>query len=132
MLITLARRYLAPYKRWIVLIVGLQTAATLASLYLPKLNGDIIDNGVVNGDTGYIMRIGALMLFVSLLQVAGSVTAVYFGARTAMAFGRDLRSAVFGRVLGFSSREVNGGHSTLVISTTTIIIVLLILILLTD
>ena len=106
MLLRLLRRFLAPYKGTIGLIVGLQLVGTIASLFLPSLNADIIDRGVVTGDTDYITRVGAVMLGVSLLQVACSVVAIYFGARTAMAFGRDLRSAVFRQVAGFSGREV--------------------------
>ena len=73
--------------------------STLAALYLPSLNADIIDNGVARGDTGYIMRIGGWMLAVSLVQIAASIAAVFFGARAAMSFGRDLRAALFGHVL---------------------------------
>jgi ATP-binding cassette, subfamily B, multidrug efflux pump len=75
-------------------------------LYLPKINADIIDKGIVNGDTGYIMRHGGLMLAVSLLQILCSIAAVWFSARTAMAFGRDVRAAIFHRVGSFSAREV--------------------------
>jgi ATP-binding cassette subfamily B protein len=78
----------------------------MASLYLPSLNADIIDNGVAKGDTSYIVATGGWMLAVTLVQIACSVAAVYFGARAAMAFGRDLRSAVFHRVGTFSGREV--------------------------
>jgi ATP-binding cassette subfamily B multidrug efflux pump len=99
-------KYLKPYKREMLIVVVLQLVGTIASLSLPSLNADIIDNGVVLGDTGYIVRIGALMLGVSLIQAASTITAVYFGARTAMAFGRDVRSATFHRVIEFSSREV--------------------------
>ena len=106
MLIGILRKYLAAYQREIVIVVVLQLVATIAALTLPTLNADIIDNGVLFGDTGYILRMGAWMLAVSLVQVASTVTAVYFGARTAMAFGRDLRSGIFGRVLSFSSREL--------------------------
>jgi len=93
MLLRLIREFLRPYKRWLLVIVILQLVGTIASLYLPSLNADIIDNGVVTGDTDYIIRIGAVMLAVSLLQVACTITAVYFGARTAMGFGRDMRSS---------------------------------------
>lgn len=86
----------------------LQLLQTSATLYLPTLNADIIDNGVVNGDTGYILRFGALMIGVSVIQVVCNIGAVYFGARTASALGRDVRAAVFDRVQSFSSREV--GH----------------------
>ncbi|MCB2223352.1 MAG: ABC transporter ATP-binding protein/permease [Actinobacteria bacterium] len=107
MLLRILRRHLAPYRRTIGVIVALQLVGTIASLYLPTLNADIIDKGVVFGDTGYIVRIGGWMLAVSLLQISCTITAVYLGARTAMAFGRDLRSAVFHTVVSFSSKEVN-------------------------
>lgn len=106
MLVKLLRRYLEPYKREIVIVVILQLAGTIATLYLPSLNADIIDNGVVLGDTAYILRTGGWMLAVSLLQAASLIVAVYFGARTAMAFGRDLRSGTFHRIVAFSSREM--------------------------
>ncbi|WP_370412629.1 ABC transporter ATP-binding protein [Streptomyces fradiae] len=108
MLIRLLRTFLGPYRKPIALLVLLQLLQTSATLYLPTLNADIIDNGVVNGDTGYILRFGALMIGVSLVQVVCNIGAVYFGARTAAALGRDVRAAVFGRVQSFSAREV--GH----------------------
>jgi len=106
MLLQLLRRYLEPYKREIIIVVTLQAVGTFASLYLPSLNADIIDNGIVLGDTSYIVRIGGLMLAVSFLQAASLIIAVYFGARAAMAFGRDVRSATFHQVVAFSSREM--------------------------
>lgn len=106
MLIRLLRSHLAPYRRSMGIVVALQLVGTLAALYLPSLNADIIDDGVVTGDTGYIVRIGTVMLVVSLVQVACTITAVYFGARTAMGFGRDLRSDIFRQVATFSTREV--------------------------
>jgi len=106
MLTRILRRYLRPYKREIVIVVVLQFVGTVAALTLPSLNADIIDNGVILGDTGYILRMGGWMLAVSLVQVAATITAVYFGARTAMAFGRDVRSSFFHRVIEFSSREM--------------------------
>ncbi|MBT2675955.1 ABC transporter ATP-binding protein [Streptomyces sp. ISL-14] len=108
MLIRLLRTYLRPYRKpigWLVLLQFLQTCATL---YLPTLNADIIDTGVVNGDTGYILSYGALMIGISLAQVVCNIGAVYYGARTAAALGRDVRAAVFDRVQSFSAREV--GH----------------------
>jgi ATP-binding cassette subfamily B protein len=107
MLINLLRTYLRPYKRWLGAVVVLQLIGTIASLYLPSLNADIIDNGVAKGDTGYIVRTGGWMLSVSLIQIVCSVIAVYFGARTAMSYGRDVRRAIFDRVGGFSGREVS-------------------------
>ncbi|MEC3981481.1 ABC transporter ATP-binding protein [Amycolatopsis sp. H20-H5] len=108
MLIRLLRTYLRPYRNTLSLVVLLQLVQTLAGLYLPTLNADIVDNGLVKGDTGYIVRIGGFMLLGTLVQIVCSVGAVYFGARTAMALGRDLRGAVFHQVQDFSSREV--GH----------------------
>jgi ATP-binding cassette subfamily B protein len=95
-----------PYRPWLAVIVSLQFVGTVAALYLPSLNADIIDKGVVNGDTGYIVRHGGLMLVVTLVQITCSVIAVWFSARTAMGFGRDLRARIFHRVGGFSAREV--------------------------
>ncbi len=106
MLVEILRRYLAPFQREIAIVIVLQLIGTIAALALPSLNADIIDKGVITGDTGYIMRLGAWMLAVSLVQVAATITAVYFGARAAMAFGRDVRSALFRRVISFSSREM--------------------------
>jgi len=106
MLLRILKDHLRPYRRWILAILVLQLVATIASLYLPSLNADIIDNGVVRGDAGYIVRIGGWMLAVSLVQIACTVTAVFFGARTAMAFGRDVRANLFRTVGSFSSREV--------------------------
>src|SRR5205085_6311261 len=91
MLLPLLRRYLRPYRRPLIAVVALQFVGTIASLYLPSLNADIIDRGVAQGDTGYIVRTGGWMLIVTLVQVACSIAAVWFGARAAMSFGRDLR-----------------------------------------
>jgi ATP-binding cassette subfamily B multidrug efflux pump len=98
---------LRPYRRQLGLVVALQFVGTMAALYLPSLNADIIDNGVARGDTGYIVHTGMVMLGVSLVQILCSASAVYVGARTAMSFGRDLRAALFRRVGAFSSREVH-------------------------
>ncbi|HLV91318.1 MAG TPA: ABC transporter ATP-binding protein [Acidimicrobiia bacterium] len=107
MLLRLIRTHVRPYRWPITIIVVLQFASTLAALYLPSLNADIIDNGVARGDTGYILRVGGWMLLVSLVQAATSIGALYFGSRTAMAVGRDLRAGLFDRVARFSSQEVN-------------------------
>ncbi len=119
MLARLLTDRLRPYRRWLAIVVLFQLAGTIAALYLPSLNADIIDNGVAKGDTSYIMRTGAVMLAVSVGQIACSVVAVYFGARTAMSFGRDLRGALFHRVGGFSAREVaHFGAPSLITRTT--------------
>ncbi|MDJ0396620.1 ABC transporter ATP-binding protein [Rhodococcus sp. G-MC3] len=106
MLIPLLKTYLAPYKRAIAGLTALQLVATAASLYLPSLNADIIDNGVTRGDTGYILTTGGWMLLVSLVQIICSVAAVLIGAKAAMGAGRDLRGAILHRVGTFSAREV--------------------------
>ncbi|MDT0483620.1 ABC transporter ATP-binding protein [Streptomyces doebereineriae] len=119
MLIRLLRTYLRPYKKPITILVLLQFLQTCATLYLPTLNADIIDHGVVNGDTGYILSFGALMIGISLVQVVCNIGAVFYGARTAAALGRDLRAAVFDRVQSFSAREVGQfGAPTLITRTT--------------
>ncbi|HEY8814970.1 MAG TPA: ABC transporter ATP-binding protein [Candidatus Dormibacteraeota bacterium] len=106
MLIRLLRTYLRPYSGPLLAVVALQLVSTMANLYLPSLNADIIDKGVAKGDTGYILSTGGWMLLVTLVQIACSVAAVYFGARAAMSFGRDMRSAIFHKVGSFSAREV--------------------------
>ena len=106
MLFRLLRRYLAPYARDLALVLLLQLVSTIASLYLPSLNGDIVDRGIARGDTGYILTMGAVMLGVALVQIACSLAAVYVGARIAMGYGRDLRGAVFHHVGRLSAREV--------------------------
>jgi ATP-binding cassette, subfamily B, multidrug efflux pump len=108
LLARLLRAQLRPYRRDVGLIVVLQLVQTLATLYLPTLNADIIDHGVITGDTGYIMRIGGLMLAITLVQITCAAGAVFFGARTAMAVGRDVRRRLFSQVQDFSAREV--GH----------------------
>jgi ATP-binding cassette, subfamily B, multidrug efflux pump len=107
MLLRLLREHLRPYSRPLMLVVLLQFLGTMASLYLPSLNAEIIDRGIALGDTGYIMSTGGWMLLVTLVQIICSIAAVYVGARTAMGFGRDVRGALFHRVGEFSAREVN-------------------------
>ena len=115
----LLKRGLKPYLGQLLLVVVLQAIATVASLELPTLNADIIDSGVAKGDTHYIWVHGAYMLGVSMIQVAAQVGAAFFGARLAMAFGRDTRAAVFDNVLSFSSREVNQFGAPSLITRTT-------------
>lgn len=107
MLISLLRRFLQPYRRLLLGVLVLQLVGTMAALYLPTLNAEIIDRGVAQGDTDFIWRTGGTMLAVSLVQIICAVAATYLGARTAMSFGRDVRGALFDRVLAFSSRELN-------------------------
>ncbi|MFT4029723.1 MAG: ABC transporter ATP-binding protein [Protaetiibacter sp.] len=112
-------RYLKPYWLLLVGVVVFQLAQSIASLYLPALNADIIDDGVAQGDTGVILSLGGIMLLITLGQITASILAVYFGARAAMALGRDLRAAVFRRVGEFSEREVaRFGAPSLITRTT--------------
>ncbi len=106
-LITLLRTYLGRYRGPLTIVVALQLIQTVATLYLPNLNADIIDKGVAQGDTGYIWSVGTVMLGISLVQIVAAMGAVYYGARTAMGFGRDVRDGIFHRVGSFSAREMN-------------------------
>jgi ATP-binding cassette subfamily B protein len=106
MLWKLLVEYLRPHRQLLIAVVVFQLAQSIASLYLPTLNADIIDEGVAKGDTGVILNLGTLMLGITLLQIICATIAVYFGAKAAMGLGRDLRGAIFGRVGEFSEQEV--------------------------
>ncbi len=108
MLIRLLGTYLRRYRRWLVAVVVLQFVQTMATLFLPTLNADIIDKGILVQDTGYIWRLGGVMLAVAAVQVVFAIAATYFGAKAAMGFGRDVRRGLFHRVTDFSATEV--GH----------------------
>ena len=111
--------HMKPYWRELLAVLVLQVLATAMSLYLPNLNAQIIDDGVVKGDTDLIWRSGALMLLFSLVQAAGQIGATWFGALTAMSLGRDLRAAIFDRALSFSTREMRDfGASSLLTRNT--------------
>jgi ABC-type multidrug transport system fused ATPase/permease subunit len=119
MLVALVRRYLRPYRGPVAAVMVLQIISTLASLYLPTVNAAIIDDGVATGDTALIARLGLVMLVVTALQGICAVGAVYFGSRTGMGLGRDLRSAVFGHIITFSEAETaRFGAPTLLTRTT--------------
>jgi len=105
--IGLLRTYLRPYGVQLVLVVVLLLVQAIGNLYLPNLNADIINNGIAKGDNDYILRIGGLMLVVTLVLAIAAVIGVYFAARVAMGFGRDVRSAIFTKVETFSQVEVN-------------------------
>jgi ATP-binding cassette, subfamily B, multidrug efflux pump len=104
----LLRTHLGPYRRTIWLVVVLQAIQTAATLALPALSSDLINRGVLQGDNGYIWRVGALMVGFSIVQIAFAAVAVFYGARAAMGFGRDVRRDLFHQVTGYSAREV--GH----------------------
>jgi len=119
MLLRVLRTFLAPYKGLLAGIVALQFVSAGAMLYLPALNADIIDNGIAAGDTGYIMRIGAVMLGITLAQSLCSVCAVFLSSRSSMSFGRDLRAALFHKVGSFSAYEVGRFGAPSLITRTT-------------
>ena len=119
MLLRLLRSYLRPYRKQLAMIVVLQLAATIASLYLPSLNGRIIDRGVATGDTGYILEHGGIMLAIAAVQIACSICAVWFAARVSMAYGRDLRAGIFEHVGKLSAREVGKVGAPSLITRTT-------------
>lgn len=119
MLLSLLRQHLSPYRRAILFLVALQLVQTTATLYLPTLNADIIDQGVLTGDTRRIVDIGAWMFAVSLVQIVCAAGAVYLGALVAMSVGRDLRHALFARVQTFSAREVGKFGAPSLITRTT-------------
>jgi ATP-binding cassette, subfamily B, multidrug efflux pump len=119
LLIRLLRSYLRPYRTPLALVMVLQLAQTIATLYLPTLNANIIDKGVILDNTHYILTTGAVMLAITVAQIGCAVGAVYYGARTAMALGRDLRHGLFSHVQKFSDREVNHfGTASLITRTT--------------
>jgi len=105
-LIGLLKKYLRPYLRPSVAAILLQLLGTIATLYVPSLNADIIDYGIAKGNTGYILRIGVWMFVISFAQIGCAVAATYFSSRAAMGFGRDLRAIMFRRISEFSAREV--------------------------
>lgn len=107
MLVRLLQGHLLPYRRMLLAVVALQIVAVAATMSLPTLNANIIDKGVLAGNTGYIVRMGALMLVISLIQGGFAVWATYHGTKAAMSFGRDVRNQLFHRVTAFSTREVD-------------------------
>jgi len=119
MLWALLRQYVRPYRWLLTVVAGLQVISTLASLYLPTINAQIIDDGVAKGDTDRIAELGVIMLGVTAMQVVCAVGAVRFGSRAGMGFGRDLRSAIFHHVTGLSAEETaRFGAPTLLTRTT--------------
>jgi ATP-binding cassette subfamily B multidrug efflux pump len=117
--IRLLRTGLRPYSWLIVVVVILTLAQVIANLYLPTLNADIINNGVVTGDTTYILQVGVVMLAVTLVSALAAIASVYFGSKTSMGLGRDTRGALFRRVQKFSQAEVNRFGAPSLITRTT-------------
>ncbi|MBE7365669.1 ABC transporter ATP-binding protein [Corynebacterium aurimucosum] len=104
-----------PYTGYVIAVLLLQALSTAATLYLPSLNAKIIDKGVAQVDIDYIWRTGGIMLIVAFIQVSAAIAAIWFGSRTAMGLGRDLRSEVFRRVTRYSAEDMsNFGTATLI------------------
>ena len=116
---SLLRKYLRPYGALLAAVIVFQLAQSIALLFLPALNAAIIDRGIATRNTAYILQVGGQMLAITVVQIACAITAVYFGARLAMAFGRDLRGAVFAQVGSFSEREVSRFGAPSLITRTT-------------
>src|SRR5258705_8056435 len=106
-MIALLQMYLRPYRAQLAVIVGLLLVQAIGNLYLPDLNADIINNGVVQGDTDYILRVGAFMLVITVIVGIAAVASVYLSSLVANAFARDVRGAVFSTVETFGQVEVN-------------------------
>ncbi|MEO7070360.1 MAG: ABC transporter ATP-binding protein [Nostocoides sp.] len=119
MLLRLIRNHLNPYAGAVTAIVVLQLVATITSLYLPSLNGQIIDNGVVTGNTDYILQRGGIMLAVSVVNILATVVVARNAAATSSGVGRDLRAGVFARVGGFSTQELSQFGAPTLISRNT-------------
>ncbi|MEO6505670.1 MAG: ABC transporter ATP-binding protein [Terrimesophilobacter sp.] len=119
MLLRILRRYLKPHWKLLVAVGLFQAAQSIASLYLPNLIADIIDNGIAKGDVGHILVVGGVMLAITVVQIACAITAVYYGAKASMSLGRDLRGAIFHRVSEFSEREVSQFGAPSLITRTT-------------
>ena len=119
MLLALLRRFVPPYRWLVAAVVVAHTLSTLASLYLPTVNAALIDDGVAKGNTALIARLGLVMLAVTAVQAVCAVAAVYFGSRTGMGVGRDLRSAMFRRVVGFSENETTRFSAPSLLTRTT-------------
>jgi ATP-binding cassette subfamily B multidrug efflux pump len=115
----LIRSHLGPYRNILLIVVVLQAIQTFAALTLPTINALLIDNGVLQGDNDYILTMGAVMIGFTMIQIVFTVGAVWFGARAAMGFGRDIRRDLFHTVTGYSAREVGQFGAPSLITRTT-------------
>ncbi|MTB22739.1 MAG: ATP-binding cassette domain-containing protein [Actinobacteria bacterium] len=113
------RSFLLPYKKLLVAVFAFQFVAVAATMTLPTLNAMLIDQGILKGNTNYILKIGVVMLVLSLVQAVFGISATWFGSRAGMGFGRDIRDRLFHTVTGFSTREVDSfGAPSLIIRIT--------------
>ncbi|MDQ6751870.1 MAG: ABC transporter ATP-binding protein/permease [Actinomycetota bacterium] len=119
MLFRLIGRNLAPFKLPLTLIIVLQLLSTVATLYLPTLNADVIDDGVVKGNTDVILGLGGWMLGITAGQIICAVAATYLSAQLAMKVGRQVRRDLFTKVESFSAQEVGTFGAPSLITRTT-------------
>jgi ATP-binding cassette subfamily B multidrug efflux pump len=112
-------RFMKPYQALLMLIVVLAFAQAMANLYLPNLMADIVDNGIVKGDTGYIWRVGGIMLLVTVVGTLAAVVGVFFSSQVATGFGKIIRARLFSRVTQFSLHEFDSVSTASLITRTT-------------
>lgn len=112
-------RFLKPFRALIALVLVLAFLQSLANLYLPTLMADIVDNGIVNGDNDYIMRVGGVMLLITLGGTLCAILGAYFAARVAVGFGRSVRRNLFSHVERFSLHEFDTVSTASLITRTT-------------
>ncbi|MDQ0030378.1 ABC transporter ATP-binding protein [Arthrobacter bambusae] len=119
MLASLLFQRLAPYKAHVLAIVLLQLVQTAAALLLPTFNAKIVDDGLVAGNSEVILRLGAWMLLLTVIQVLAAVLAGYLGAVVAMRVGRGLRQELFDKIHSMPGQDVVAfGPASLVVRTT--------------
>ncbi len=112
-------RFMKPYRGVLVVVVILAVAQALGNLYLPNLFADIVDNGIVKGDTGYIWRSGGLMLLVTMAGTIAAVVGIFYSSRVATGFGKIIRAKLFTRVEQFSLHEFDAVSTSSLITRTT-------------
>jgi ATP-binding cassette, subfamily B, multidrug efflux pump len=115
----LLKSHLGPYRRVLTIVVVLQSIQTFAALTLPTINALLIDNGVLQGDNDYILTMGGVMLFFTIVQIVFASAAVWYASQAAMGFGRDVRRDLFHSVTGYSAREVGQFGAPSLITRTT-------------
>ncbi len=112
-------RLLQPYRIPIFFVFVLVFLQSLANLYLPTLTADIVNNGIVKGDINYILRVGGIMLLVTIVGTICAVVASFYSARVAIGFGRLIRGKLFTRVGSFSLHEFDRVSTASLITRTT-------------
>ena len=111
--------FLKPFRGIVALVMALALAQSLASLYLPRLMADIVDHGIVPGDTRQIMITGSLMLLMALVSTAAAVASSFFSSKVATGFGRIVRNRIFDRVSHFSVHQFDHFSNASLITRTT-------------